>query len=131
MQENNSITKLRKRLLIVFISITFLFCLLGVRLFYLQIIEYDFLSSKATNQWYRELPLTAPRGIIYDDKGEVLAGNQSVYTVYVRPNAVTEKTRVTELLSSVLGLKADTVSEKISQKHQWSGRRDFRRAGFY
>ena len=116
MQENNSITKLRKRLLIVFISITFLFCLLGVRLFYLQIIEYDFLSSKATNQWYRELPLTAPRGIIYDDKGEVLAGNQSVYTVYVRPNAVTEKTRVTELLSSVLGLKADTVSEKISQK---------------
>ena len=115
MDQSNSITKLRKRLLIVFISIAFLFCLLAGRLFYLQIIEGEFLSSKATDQWYRTLPLDAPRGMIYDEKGEILAGNESVYTVYVRPNAVKDKSAVTELLSETLSLDTVKLSEKLSQ----------------
>ncbi|MBQ7227380.1 MAG: hypothetical protein IJX05_03160, partial [Clostridia bacterium] len=101
--------------MIVFISIAFLFCLLAGRLFFLQIIEGEFLSSKATDQWYRTLPLDAPRGMIYDEKGEILAGNESVYTVYVRPNAVKDKSAVTELLSETLSLDTVKLSEKLSQ----------------
>ena len=70
MYQSNGISKIRKRLLIVIISIAFLFCLLAGRLFFLQIIQGGFLSSKATDQWYRDIPLNAPRGIIYDAGGQ-------------------------------------------------------------
>lgn len=115
MYQSNGISKIRKRLLIVIISIAFLFCLLAGRLFFLQIIQGGFLSSKATDQWYRDIPLNAPRGIIYDACGEVLADNETVYTVYLRPNAVTDDDAVVELLSSELNIGAGSVEEKLAQ----------------
>lgn len=115
MRQSNSITKLRKRLLIITVSITFLFCLLIVRLFVLQIIQGEFLSSKATDQWYRDIPLSAARGNIYDSRGEVLADNSVVYTVYVRPNAVKDKTAAADAISTALGVSESYVLEKLSQ----------------
>ena len=73
MRKSNSITKTQKRLLIILISIAFLFCLLFVRLFYLQLIKGGFLSGKAADQWYRDIPLSAPRGDILDRDGRQLA----------------------------------------------------------
>lgn len=115
MKQTNSITKTQKRLLIVIISITFLFCLLFGRLIWLQIVKGEFLTSKATNQWYRDIPITAPRGKILDCTGTVLADNRPVYTVYVRPNAVTDKASVAAALSSALGLSEEVVTKKLSQ----------------
>ncbi len=115
MKQTNSITKTQKRLLIVIISITFLFCLLFGRLIWLQIVKGEFLTSKATNQWYRDIPITAPRGKILDCTGTVLADNKPVYTVYVRPNAVTDKASVAAALSSALGLSEEVVTKKLSQ----------------
>ncbi len=116
MRQSNSITKTRKRLLIVLVSIAFLFCLLAGRLFFLQIIKGGFLTSKATEQWYRDIPLKAPRGIIYDSSGEVLADNVVVYTVYIRPNAVKDDDAVASLLSAELSLDRKKVEDMLSQQ---------------
>lgn len=115
MRQSNSITKLRKRLLIVTISIAFLFCLLIVRLFFLQIIQGESLSSKATKQWYRDIPLDAARGRIYDSEGDVLADNEVVYTVYVRPNAIKDKTVAAAAISAALGVTEEFALGKLSQ----------------
>lgn len=115
MRQTNSITKTQKRLLIVIVSIAFLFCLLIGRLFWLQVVKGEFLTSKATDQWYRDIPISAPRGKILDSTGEVLADNSPVYTVYVRPNAVKDKASTAESLSAALGLSKEYVSEKLSK----------------
>lgn len=110
----NSTVTTRKRLLILIISITFLFCVLFGRLGYLQLVARKDLQSRAAEQWYRDLPLAAPRGKILDSTGSVLADNRDVYSVYVRPNAVTDKQAVAAALSGHLNLVYDKLLEKIS-----------------
>ena len=88
---------------------------MAVRLFVLQIIQGEFLSSKATDQWYRDIPLDAARGRIYDSAGEVLADNSVVYTVYVRPNAVKDKNAAASAIADALGVSEDFALSKLSQ----------------
>lgn len=112
--KTNSLFVTRKRLLILVISIASLFCALIGRLFYLQVIDGSSLQAKASEQWYRDLPLKAPRGIIYDNTGKILAENKDVYTVYVRPNAVKDAEKVANSLSSVLGLNYQKLYTRIT-----------------
>ena len=108
---------MRKRLLIVLISVAFLFCALIGRLFYLQIIDGKALQKKASEQWYRDLPLKAARGVIYDKNGKILAENTDVYTVYVRPNAVKDPVKVAASLAEVLGVSYDKLYKRITTEH--------------
>lgn len=115
MKPDNGIIKTRKRLLIALLTIIFLFSALFVRLIFVQIIDGAGLSMLASSQWYRDLPLSAPRGLIRDTKGEVLADNIDVYTVYVRPNAMENREEVARALSTALGLTYDSVYETIGK----------------
>ena len=94
-------------------SVVFFFFVLIGRLACLQIKEGEAYSAKAAEQWYRDLPLAAKRGVIYDRTGSALADNQTVYTVYVRPGSVTEPERVAEVLSDELGADKSKLEEKI------------------
>ncbi len=117
MDKPNSLLLTRKRLLIVVLSIAFLFCALSVRLLYLQVFKGSWLQSKAAQQWYRDLPLEAPRGNIYDCNGKVLADNENVYAVYVRPRAVKDFDAVTKVLAENLSLDYDKLHEKLTTTH--------------
>ena len=94
-------------------SVVFFFFVLIGRLACLQIKEGEIYSAKAAEQWYRDLPLAAGRGIIYDRTGNTIADNMTVYTVYVRPGSVTEPERVAEVLSDELGADKAKLEEKI------------------
>ena len=83
------ISILRKRLFASLIAITFIFLLLISRLFIVQVIMGETLQARAVDQWTRELPVKAVRGNIVDANGEILAGNDAAYAVYVRPRCVT------------------------------------------
>ena len=113
MNSTNSTVTTRKRLLILTVSIIFLFCALLGRLAYLQLAAGKELQAKAAQQWYRDLPLKAPRGKIVDTHGQVLADNREVYGVYVRPNAVKDAPAVASVLSGHLSLDYDKLLEKI------------------
>ena len=75
----------------VILIITFIFCLIIARFFYVQVVWGKELTLKACDQWNREIPIVAPRGAIYDRNGTLLVGNKTTYRVFVRPNAVTNK----------------------------------------
>ena len=109
----NSLITTRKRLLYAWASVVFFFFVLIGRLACLQIKEGEIYSAKAAEQWYRDLPLAAGRGIIYDRTGNTIAYNMTVYTVYVRPGSVTEPERVAEVLSDELGADKAKLEEKI------------------
>lgn len=105
---------MRKRILIAFIVLCVVFAALFGRLFYLQIIDGKMLQSRAAEQWYRDLPLKAPRGKILDRGGNVLAGNSDVFTLYARPNAVKDKENVATELANSLELNRESLLEKLN-----------------
>ena len=114
--QNNSIFSLSKRLLAVFLLVSFLFLIIIVRLAYVQLVKGQFLQSKAMDQWLRELPLNAQRGKIKDSNGVVLATNYSTYDVYVRPSMVENAKEVTLALVETFHLNFDAVYKKVTDK---------------
>ncbi len=58
-----------------------LLALLGVRLYYLQIVQGDYYSERAENQRVRLIPIPAPRGAIFDRNGKILVDSRPTYNV--------------------------------------------------
>ena len=107
----------RKRIVALFVAISFLFCALGIRLFVLQIINGQSLQLRATDQWTRDLKIVAPRGKIYDRTGASLAVSYTTYNVFVRGREVKSATTVASHLSNILGLDFDDVYAKVQRKN--------------
>ncbi|MDE6104870.1 MAG: stage V sporulation protein D [Clostridia bacterium] len=95
------------------LAIAFIFCLIFARLFYVQIVWGKELVYKATDQWNREIPIIAARGVISDRNGEILAGNKTTYSVFLRPNAVVNDEYTATVLSGLFALDPQAVLEKI------------------
>lgn len=115
--QNNSIISLKKRLLAVFVLVSFCFVAIILRLGYLQLIKGKWLQVKAMDQWTRDLPLNATRGGIYDTNGVTLATNYSSYDVYVRPSMVDDAMGVSKVLSDTLGINFDKVYSKVVDRY--------------
>ena len=111
-----SISILRKRLFAIILAVTFLFCFLAFRFFYVQVLWQEELSYRALDQWTREIPIVAKRGKITDRNGVVLADNKTAYTVFARSNAVTDKQTTAALLGNTLGVESSAVYEKLTKK---------------
>ncbi|MBE5747069.1 MAG: stage V sporulation protein D [Clostridiales bacterium] len=97
-------------------AVTFLFCFLIGRFFYVQVVWSGELNYRALDQWTRELPIVAERGKIVDRNGVVLADNTTAYTVFARSNAVKDKEKTATLLANALDLAEETVYEKLTKK---------------
>lgn len=93
------------------------FCSLSVRLFVVQIINGKELQRKATDQWTRDLSLTASRGSFFDSTGDTLAVSYTTYDVYVRGREVKSPTHTATVLSNLLGLDFQSTLEKVSKKN--------------
>lgn len=64
------------------------FCLLGSRLWYLQVVRYEGLSARAEQNRITVVPIPPRRGEIVDRNGIVLASNHRDYTLSVIPAQV-------------------------------------------
>lgn len=117
MQQPYTLHSLRKRIIAIGISLVFLVCSLGVRLFVVQIINGSNLQMRATDQWTRDLSLTAPRGTFYDSTGASLAVSYTTYNVYVRGREVSDTEDTAKKLSELLELSYDSVLKKVSNKN--------------
>ena len=95
-------------------AITFLFCLLACRFFYVQVAWSGELGYRALDQWMREIPVVASRGKIYDRNGELLVDNQTTYSVFARSNAVKDTEKTAYLLAEALSLDKEKLAEKLA-----------------
>lgn len=88
--------KTKKRALVLFT----VFATLGIgiigRLFYLQIIKYDYYQSRVVDELMYETEINPSRGEIYDSQGNILATNITTYLVFISPQDILDgmKTRV-------------------------------------
>ena len=83
-----------RRILILLTVVCFLFAIDAFRILYLQVIRGDELSAKAQSQQLLDTEVSAMRGTIYDDSGNVLAQSATVWNIFIDPaNIDSEKKR--------------------------------------
>ncbi len=111
-----TLRSLQKRIKSVFLVLIILSCALAIRLFVVQIINGKSLQIKATDQWTRDLKLTAPRGTIYDSTGDTLAVSYTTYDVYVRGREVADAQSTASFLSQLLSLDYEKTLSKVQRK---------------
>ena len=93
---------MRTRILQVFFTIFFI--LVGIWLYYLQIIKGPFYNDLSSKNSIRLLNITAPRGNIYDRLGKLIAGSVLSFGVFIVPQEVDDIDAEMEKLSEILGV---------------------------
>ncbi len=112
----NELMKKRLKFLRYFVGII-LFAVVGVRLYYLQVVEYKTYQEYAVNQQTKEITITPTRGTIYDRNMKELAISAPTEMVTFEPVNIddgTEELIATEI-SEILGLEYDEVYEKATK----------------
>ena len=104
------------RIKTILIGIVFLFGLIVFKVFYIQVISYNKLNSKAKGVWSRNLPLEANRGNIYDVEGTLLAGNVTTTSLVLIPNQITDKKETAQKLAEILNIDEDSMYAHVSKK---------------
>ena len=107
----------RKRLVIVMVLACSLFLGLIFRIGYLQLIKGEWLSTKASEQQTREIPIESKRGTIYDTNMKELAVSVTKYTVWCKPVEVKDAQKTSQKLSKMLDEEYDDIYEKVNKKN--------------
>ena len=126
MKLNEQYQNLGARIVAIHIVAFVLLALLGVRLYYLQVVQGQYYSDRAENQRIRYIPIPAPRGAIFDRNGKILVDSRPTYNV-VLSNEPIKTIDVTERVDDYargLALESKFVVERLNLiKKQTSSRR--------
>lgn len=110
----------KKRLVFILI-----FCIISIvlfisRLVHIQLIQGLEFREKALEQWSRNIPVPAKRGIIYDRNKNTLATNISSYTVWSRPADILDAKKQSKKIADVLDMDLEEVYENVTKKQSLS-----------
>jgi stage V sporulation protein D (sporulation-specific penicillin-binding protein) len=101
------------RIRLVLVIVIILFCFIVIRVFYIQVFDYNKLNNLANDLWSRNLPLKADRGLILDRNGVVLADNVTTTSLVLIPNQLEDKEKVSKLLSDALGVSKEEMDKHV------------------
>lgn len=127
---NNKKADNKMKIFVIGVFIVFIIVILKV--FYIQVFEYDKLNGLASDLWSRNLPIEADRGKIYDRNGVVLADNITTTSLVLIPNQIKDKKEVTEKLAEILNVSYDQMKEhvykntSIERVHPFGRRLDYK-----
>ena len=114
------------------IGVFIVFIVIILKVFYIQVFDYEKLSKLASSLWSRNLPIEADRGIIYDRNRIVLADNITTTSLVLIPNQIKYKRKTCEKLASILNVSFDTMKKhvykntSIERVHPYGRRLDYK-----
>ncbi|MBQ9013576.1 MAG: stage V sporulation protein D, partial [Bacilli bacterium] len=98
------------------IVVFFVFIVVILKVFYIQVFSYNKLNRLAKSLWSRNLPIEADRGKILDRNGVVLADNITTTSLVLIPNQIKDKKDTTSKLASALGVSYDEMKSHVYKK---------------
>jgi len=104
----------REKIILIFIIVCFWVVVL--RVFYIQVFDYNKLSSLANSLWSRNLPIEADRGRIFTNDGTVIADNLTTVSLVFIPNQIKEKEKVAQDISRILNVDKSVIEEHLYKK---------------
>ena len=86
-----------------------------MKVFYIQVIDYDKLNSYANGLWSRNLPIEADRGNISTSDGIVVADNLTTVSLVFIPNQIDKdkKDEIAKNIANILGCNVSAIEEHI------------------
>jgi len=111
------------RINLIFISFVFLWLAIISKLFFVQIVHFDFYKAMAQGQQKFLSEVQGKRGTIFLKDGErqiPLAVNRAWAFCYISPREIKNKEEIAEKLSSVLSLEKEKILEKINSQNEES-----------
>jgi len=99
------ITQFRTRVVAAAILVLIGFGLIIARFVYLQVIRYDYYSTRAEENRISLVPLIPNRGLIEDRHGVVMARNYSAYTLEITPSKVPDLDATIDDLSKFIDIQ--------------------------
>lgn len=108
----------RMRLTILAVVMGALLLTLGVRLWYLQVLDHEDFSARASDNQVRLIRSEAPRGRILDHNGNVLVDNRVSFSIGVEKAQIKSKddmARIVSRLSVLLNQSEDEIRAKLDK----------------
>ncbi|MEK4385023.1 penicillin-binding transpeptidase domain-containing protein [Solibacillus sp. FSL W7-1464] len=109
-------TKSKKRLTWIAIALVLYGVAIFVKLVSVQIIQYDELSTKAKENWDREIPFHTQRGEITDRNNEVIVTNKLAPTLYFMPSQNEDKEYAADAIANVINKDRAKILERLQQR---------------
>ena len=114
---------IRKRALVggsVFLVLTLI---LVARMYYLQVIQYDYHSTLAENNRIHVQPIPPNRGLIYDRNGVIIADNRPSFSLTLTRERAGDWGKVLDVIVEVLELAPE--DRELFERRVKQGRRPF------
>ncbi|MGI6097298.1 MAG: penicillin-binding protein 2 [Dethiobacteria bacterium] len=105
-----------KRLRFMLLFIITVFVVLSSRLAYMQVIQYEEYLRRAEENIFRKLPITAPRGSIYDRDGVELVTNRPGFSVSLLDLGNGYDAETIAYLSKLLEITEEEIWDKIYEQ---------------
>ncbi|MGM0452053.1 MAG: penicillin-binding protein 2 [Thermodesulfobacteriota bacterium] len=106
----------RHRLMKTMLCIVVVFCLLGGRLFYLQIVRGQYFHDISKNNCLRKLRTPPLRGQILDRNGKLLVDNRPAFDLCIIPEDAKPLEQTAEKLSGYIDLSPEQIRERIRKE---------------
>lgn len=92
--------KYKVRIVVVFLGFCFLFSVIIVRLFLIQIRQTAFFKNLAQQQHELTVTINPPRAVIYDRYGKPLVFNKEEVSAFILPRQLEQRTRIEKFLKN-------------------------------
>lgn len=99
----------------MFLVVVIILLLVIGKVFYIQVFSYNKLSQITEDLWSRKMTINAPRGDIVDRNGEILATSIVTTTIYVVPNQIEDKKRVSLDIAKILNCDFEDVYKYVNK----------------
>ncbi|HEK1685890.1 TPA: penicillin-binding protein 2 [Pseudomonas putida] len=113
----------RNRVVVGAVAIMLLVSVLIVRLYYLQIIQYDYHSTLSENNRVHVQPIPPTRGLIFDRNGVIVADNRPSFSLTMTRERAGKWQEVLDTIIEVLELSED--DRALFERRMKQGRRPF------
>ena len=122
---------IRRRAFVSLLVLALAFFALLMRLYYLQVVSGNSFVSRAQSNRLRLVSVPAPRGLITDRTGVIMATSRPVHSVAVVPELLpkarkqsAERARVLQTLAALLKVDEKTIEPQIARALKRQGRYD-------
>ncbi len=113
----------RRRVLVGAVVALLLLLVLVFRMYYLQVIQYEYHATLSENNRVHIQPIPPPRGLIFDRKGRILADNRPSFSLTITRERTGDLDQVLGVLAEIFGLGEE--ERETFRKRVVQGRRPF------
>ena len=106
------------RLSVLQYSIACAFAALTVGFWIFQVVKYAEFKEIADSQYMQQVPLPAPRGVLYDRHGQLLVENENSWNIVLMRERVKEVDRSLENLAAATGVDVAELKEIVAKRRR-------------